>query len=161
MYNDFVLFVTENTPWFWFALVILFTLIEVFTLGLTTVWFAIGALVLVFLSFTGIPFVYQVFIFMFISSALLVFTRPLAVKKLRLGKEKTNVDSVIGRKAIVIKKITEFDRGEIKTDGKIWTARTESGGELGEGQECIVVRIEGVTAVVSPFGAQETKKEGV
>jgi membrane protein implicated in regulation of membrane protease activity len=134
--------------WFWVILTVFFAVIEVFTLGLTTVWFAISALVMVFLSFLPIPLVYQVMIFLAISAVLLFFTRPIAVKKLKIGREKTNVDSLIGKSALVTKKITEFDRGEVKLNGQIWTARMEDGSTLTEGSKCEVVRIEGVQAIV-------------
>jgi len=137
--------------WLWVALTVFFAVIEVFTLGLTTIWFAIAALVMVFLSFLHIPLVFQVLIFLAISAVLLFFTRPIAVKKLKIGKVKTNVDSLIGKCALVTKKITEFDRGEVKINGIIWTARTEDGSTLEEGSKCEVARIEGVQAIVKTY----------
>jgi membrane protein implicated in regulation of membrane protease activity len=136
--------------WIWVALVIIFAVIEGLTLGLTTIWFALAALVLVFLSFLPIPLPYQILIFLAISAVLLIFTRPIALKKLKIGKVKTNVDSLIGKHALVMKQITEFDRGEIKVNGQIWSARLEEGtvSPLIEGTICEVVRIEGVQAVV-------------
>jgi membrane protein implicated in regulation of membrane protease activity len=143
--------------WFWAALTVFFAIIEVFTLGLTTVWFALAALVMVFLSFLHIPLVYQVMIFLAISAVLLFFTRPIAVKKLKIGREKTNVDSLIGKCALVTKEITEFDRGEVKLNGQIWTARTEDGSALAEGIKCEVVRIEGVQAIVKIYNEEDNK----
>jgi len=137
--------------WFWVALTVIFAVIEVFTLGLTTIWFAIAALVMVFLSFLRMPLVYQILIFLVISAVLLFFTRPIAIKKLKIGKVKTNVDSLAGKCALVTKKITEFDRGEVKINGLIWTARTEDGSTLTEGSKCEIVRIEGVHAIVKAY----------
>jgi len=136
--------------WIWVALVIIFAIIEALTLGLTTIWFAIGALVTVFLSFLPIPMPYQILIFLAISAVLLFFTRPIALKKLKIGREKTNVDSLVGKHALVLKQITEFDRGEVKIDGQIWSARLEERtvSPLIEGSKCEVVRIEGVQVVV-------------
>jgi len=144
--------------WLWVALTVLFAVIEVFTLGLTTVWFAIAALIMVFLSFLHIPLVFQVLIFLAISAILLFFTRPIAVKKLKIGKEKTNVDSLIGKCALVTKKITEFDRGEVKLNGLIWSARTEDGSTLIEGSKCEIVRIEGVQAIVKVYNEEKGDK---
>jgi len=144
--------------WIWVFLTVLCAVIEVFTLGLTTIWFAIAALVMVFLSFLPIPLVYQVMIFLAISAVLLFFTRPIAVKKLKIGREKTNVDSLVGKSALVTKKITEFDRGEVKINGIIWTAKTEDGSALAEGSKCEVVRIEGVHAIVKAY--DEEKDDG-
>jgi membrane protein implicated in regulation of membrane protease activity len=134
--------------WIWVALVIVFALIEIFTLGLTTVWFAIAALVMVFLSFAKIPLEIQILIFMAIATLLLVFTRPLVKKKLKIGQEKTNVDSLIGKHALVVKTIGEFERGEAKINGQIWSARSEDGKEITEGSKCEILRIEGVQLIV-------------
>jgi membrane protein implicated in regulation of membrane protease activity len=133
------------------GLAILFALIEVFTFGLTTVWFALAALVMVFLSFLPIHFSFQILIFLGISAALLFFTRPIAIKKLKVGKEKTNVDSLIGKYALVTKQIGEFEKGEVKLNGQFWSARSEDDSEIKEGIKCEVVRIEGVRAIVRPL----------
>jgi membrane protein implicated in regulation of membrane protease activity len=134
--------------WIWVALVIVFSLIEVFTLGLTTVWFAISALVMVFLSFTKMPLTVQFLIFLAIAALLLIFTRPLAIKKFKIGREKTNVDSLVGKHALVIKTIGEFERGEAKINGLIWSARSEDNTEITEGSKCEILRIEGVQLIV-------------
>ena len=137
------------------ALVIIFALIEVFTLGLTTVWFAIAALIMVFLSFIPIPLPYQVLIFLAISALLLIFTRPVAVKKFKVGREKTNVDSLIGKHVLVTKKISEFEKGEVKANGLIWTARADINTDIIEGTKCEVLRIEGVQLIVRPLSEEE------
>jgi membrane protein implicated in regulation of membrane protease activity len=145
--------------WIWVALTVIFAIIEVFTLGLTTVWFALAALVLVFLFFLPIPFIAQIIIFLAISAGLLFFTRPIAIKKFKTGRVKTNVDSLIGKHALVTKQIGEFDTGEIKLNGQIWSAKllpeteydsnnTVPAYPVLEGTKCEVVRIEGVMAIV-------------
>lgn len=140
----------SNLPyhWLWVILVVIFSLIEIFTLALTTVWFAIGALLMVFLSFFIDSFRIQALIFLLISAALLIFTRPVAIKKFRMGKEKTNVDSLAGKTALVVKKITEFERGEARVSGAIWSARSEDGLEIAEGKKCEIIRVEGVQLIV-------------
>jgi membrane protein implicated in regulation of membrane protease activity len=134
--------------WIWVALVIIFSLIEIFTLGLTTVWFAIAAVLMVFLSFLKIPLMVQFLIFLAISTLLLIFTRPLVVKKFKIGREKTNVDSLVGKHALVVKTIGEFERGEVKINGLIWSARSEDNTEITEGSKCEILRIEGVQLIV-------------
>ena len=134
--------------WIWVGLVIIFAVIEVFTLGLTTVWFALAALVMVFLSFLPIPLVFQITIFLVISAVLLFFTRPVAIKKFKIGREKTNVDSLAGKHALVTRQIGEFDKGEVKLNGQFWSARSHDGSAISEGTKCEVVRIEGVQAIV-------------
>jgi membrane protein implicated in regulation of membrane protease activity len=137
--------------WIWVILTVILAVIEALTMGLTTIWFAIAALVMVFLSFLPIPFIVQFFIFLVISGVLLFFTRPIAIEKFKAGRVKTNVESLAGQHALVIKKITEFDKGEVKLNGQIWSAKTEGGAEINEGTKCEVVRIEGVHAIVKPI----------
>jgi len=137
-----------HVRWIWVALVIIFALIEIFTLGLTTVWFAIAALLMAFLSFIKIPLTAQILIFLAISAVLLIFTRPLAVKKFKIGQEKTNVDSLVGKHALVVKTIGEFERGEAKVNGQIWSARSDDNTEITEGNKCEILRIEGVQLIV-------------
>lgn len=145
----------EYLPWFWLFLSIIFTGIEVATLGLTTIWFALGSLVMLLLSPLPIPFLWQVLLFLIISSVLLIFTRPIAVKKLKVGREKTNTDSLIGEKALVIKDICEFDKGMVKIHGMEWSAQSVDGKTLAKGERCIVERIEGVTLMVGKLDLAE------
>jgi membrane protein implicated in regulation of membrane protease activity len=144
-------FVYISPRWIWLALTVIFTIIEGLTFGLTTMWFAVAALIMIFVSFLPIAFVYQVIIFLVIATALLIFTRPIAVKKFKTGRIKTNVDSLAGKHAIVTKQIGEFDTGEVKINGQIWSARSEDNSVINEGIKCEVARIEGVHAIVRPL----------
>jgi membrane protein implicated in regulation of membrane protease activity len=143
------------TPWFWLVLMVIFTVIELAcSFNLVTIWFAISSLAMVFISgltellSTPIRFRLHIGIFLLIAILLLVFTRPIAVKKLKVGKVKTNVDDLVGRDALVIKGISKYGRGEVKIRGQIWTAISDMEEEIAENTECVIVRIEGVKAVV-------------
>jgi len=140
--------------WIWVALTILLAIIEAFTLGLTTIWFAIAALVMVFLSFLPIPIVFQILIFLAISAVLLIFTRPVAIKKFKIGRVKTNIDNLIGKHALVIRQISEFEMGQVKLNGQLWSARSENNEVITEGIKCEVVRIEGVQVIVRIISEQ-------
>ena len=143
------------TPWFWLVLTVVFVLIELAcSFNLVTIWFAISSFLMIFISGitemldSPIRFRLHVGIFLGIAIILLVFTRPFAVKKLKIGKEKTNIDSLLDQEAIVTRKITKFDKGEIKVQGKYWTAVSENNEDITEG-ECIkILRFEGVKAIV-------------
>jgi membrane protein implicated in regulation of membrane protease activity len=145
------------TPWFWFVMTVIFLVIEYLNgfVLLITIWFAISAFFLIFITWIAkyfsnpIQFKHQLLIFLLIGIVLLAITRPIAVKKLKVGRQKTNIDSLIGKEALVLKKISEFDNGEIKIDGKIWTAKNEDGHEIDRGSKCIIKKIEGVKAIVS------------
>jgi membrane protein implicated in regulation of membrane protease activity len=87
-------------------------------------------------------------VFLGMAIALLVFTRPIAIKKFKVGREKTNVDSLIGQRALVTKAISEFEKGEIKLNGQFWSAHAENNSAITEGSKCVILRIEGVQAIV-------------
>jgi membrane protein implicated in regulation of membrane protease activity len=105
----------------------------------------------VFLSSLKIALPFQLLIFLALSAILLFFTRPLAIKKLKIGRVKTNVESLIGMHALVTRTITEFDKGEVKLKGQYWSARAEDNSVISVGTKCEVVKIEGVQAVVRPL----------
>jgi len=152
-------FLINNVHWLWFVVVVVFTLIELFTFGLTTIWFAIVGVVMIFLSFLPIPLAWQVLIFLVLSTLLLIFTRPIAIKKLKVGKARTNADSIIGKTAIVVKEISKFDKGEVKINGVIWSAKSMDDSEIKEGCECVIEKIEGVTLFVSVLDKTDSSAE--
>ena len=141
-------FILSGLPWFWLAVMVVCVLIELFTMGLTTIWFALGALVMVFLSFTHIPFKWQLLIFAVISLVLLIYTRPLVLKKFNFKKAATNADRLIGRRALVVSPIKELEKGAVKIDGVEWSAASYDGSCIEAGTQCEIVSIEGVTVKV-------------
>lgn len=143
---------TISMSTFWLAAAIIFIIIEGITMGLTTIWFAAGAVAALAAALLSAGTPVQVVIFFAVSILLLVFTRKLFVKKLKTGTEKTNVDALIGKGAVVISAIKPFEPGVIKLGGQEWTAVLEDSQEtLEEGAEVKVIGIEGVKAVVRPL----------
>lgn len=69
-----------NYTIFWLVALVLFIAIEIATMGLTTIWFAGGALLAVLAAALGLPLTVQIVLFFIISFVLLYFTRPMAVK---------------------------------------------------------------------------------
>ncbi|GHU40536.1 membrane protein [Spirochaetia bacterium] len=140
------------SPWFWLCLAVLCAIIEFFTAWtLTTIWFGISAFLIVVPSGLGLPFQAQIGIFLLVSLVLLIFTRPIALKKLKIGQEKTNVDSWVGKTVLVTKTISEFETGEIKLNGLVWTAVSHNAQKIDAGTKCTIVRIDGVKAVVKSY----------
>jgi membrane protein implicated in regulation of membrane protease activity len=147
--NNAGMLILNNLPWFWIAVMIVCIIIESFTLTLTTLWFACGAFVTIFISMTPLPFRWQVLIFAVLSCVLLVLTRPLLLKKMRERREsKTNVDAIIGQKVLVTKAITQFDKGEVKCSGTYWPAESKDGSKLPAGSVCRILSIQGNTVTV-------------
>ena len=87
-------------PLMWLIVLAVFLVIEAITVGLTTIWFAGGALVAAIASGTGAGILVQWILFLVISLVLLIFTRPLAVRYMNKGVPKTNVNSLIRRSII-------------------------------------------------------------
>ena len=146
--HSIVQVLSDNLPWVWVAVTIICVVIESLTLALTTIWFGISAFVLVFLAFTPLPFVAQVFIFVALALVLLIFTRPVVKKKLSQKQIATNYERVIGQIAVVTKKITALDKGAVKINGMEWTAAVKEDITLEQGSKCIIEEIAGVTAYV-------------
>ena len=136
------------TPWFWFGVAVVCAVIEGMTLGLTTVWFALSAVLMIFVSMLHPPFYVQCVLFALVALLLLFFTRPIALKFLHTKRENTNADSLIGKKALVLQTITEWEKGQVKINGAVWTAASVDGAAIPAGDECIIEKIEGVTLIV-------------
>lgn len=149
--NDFINNFSRYLPWFWVAITIVCVVIESLTFSLTTIWFAAGAFIVIFLALTPLPFVWQILIFVIISFALLIFTRPFLVKHLKINKQTpTNVDGIIGKHVRCTAKITSLDKGTVKLNGVEWSAIGADNIEIAEGTECEIVAVQGVTVTVKP-----------
>ena len=120
------------------------------TLGLTTIWFAGGALIATIASALGAPVYVQVALFIVASMALLLFTRPLAVKYFNKDRAKTNIESFIGRTAIVTSEINNIQGiGQVTVGGQEWTARSSSDNIILEiGEITTILAIQGVKLIV-------------
>lgn len=130
----------------WLVVIILLTILEVITINLVSVWFIASALVSLVLSFFIDSFYIEFSIFVCLGLVLMLLTRPILVKKLVSKKEKTNLDRVIGMEGIVTEEITKFKIGEVKVDGKRWSAICNQKIEVGT--TVIVESIDGVKLVV-------------
>lgn len=142
------LYILNNLPWFWLAVLVVSLVIEGMTMMLTSIWCAIAAFVLIFVSTTPLSFKWQLLLFALISLVLVIFTRPFAVKKLRIKKEATNSDALIGKHVLVTKKITPLEKGMVKLNGVEWSASSNDGTTIERGTEVEIVKIEGVTVFV-------------
>ena len=108
--------------WIWLGLVITLTLIEVLTTNLVTIWYIASALVSLILTFFVDSYLIQFSVFVILGTALLFTTRDYLIKLIVKNKEKTNLDRVVGMIGIVTEEITNKKSGEVKVDGKRWTA---------------------------------------
>lgn len=138
---------------FWLILVAVFLIIEILTLGLTTVWFAGGALVAAIASILNAGLLIQIILFLLVAVILLFFTRPIAAKYLNGRTQKTNADSLIGQTCFVTLTINNVKaQGQATINGLEWTARALSNDDIiPEGTEVIIRQINGVKLIVEQY----------
>ena len=134
----------------WLIILVVVVVIEIFTLGLTTIWFAGGALVAIAVAALGGPVWLQVLTAVIVSAVLLFFTRPVAVKYFNRDRERTNAESLVGRQAIVTGEINNLQGiGQVAVNGMEWTARTITDGQVIKTGEVVAIRgINGVKLLV-------------
>lgn len=146
--NWFSLYIVQHAPWFWFGMMILCLLIESFTLVLTTIWFAFGAFLMIFVSLLPLPFRWQLLLFLLVSAASMFFMRPVARRHISFKKPALNSDALVGKHVLVRERITALEKGAVKVNGVVWSATSVDNTEIEAGTECVITAIEGATVVV-------------
>lgn len=135
---------------FWLIMIVAFCVVEIITVGLTSIWFAGGALIGLICSALGVDFIWQFVIFAAVSIILLVFTRPWALKYLKPRLVKTNYESAIEKKVCLTERVDNIKgTGTAVLNGQEWTARAYEEGKTFEAGEIVTVKeIRGVTMYV-------------
>ena len=134
---------------FWLLALILFSVIEGVTVGLTSIWFAAGALGALIAAMLGAHIFLQILIFLVLSALALALVRPIAVRLLTPRHDPTNADRVIGQTALVTEDIDNVEgKGLVVISGQVWSARSEHGVAIPAGTQVRVLRIEGVKVYV-------------
>lgn len=133
----------------WLAALVILLIAEALTLGLTTIWFAGGALIALVAALLGANVWVQLGIFLAVSLILLIFTRPVALRYMNKSTLKTNVDSLAGEQGIVSETIDNLEAtGKVKLNDVFWMARSEDGSIINEGTVVEIVRVDGVKLIV-------------
>lgn len=133
----------------WLAVAAGLIIVEALTFNLVSIWFALGALAALIAAKAGGGLNVQLALFVVVSGALLTATMPFVRKVLRQKGQPTNADRIIGAGGIVLKALDAVTgEGQIKTMGGVWSAKSEDGEKIAEGEKVEVVAIEGVKAVV-------------
>lgn len=141
----------EQYMWIvWLVAFALAIIIEAATTELVSIFFAIGSLVSLIISFIpGVNWWIEIIVFVVVSGASLLGLRPLMTKFLNREKRSTNVDELIGKKGTMAKCYNENSFGEIKVNGVVWTAVNEDEGEeIKEGEKVTIVAINGNKLIV-------------
>lgn len=134
----------------WLVILGVMVIAEFATMGLTTIWFAGGALVAFIAALVGAPVPAQIVLFFVVSFVLLLFTRPLVKKSFNVKREKTNAESLIGEQAVVLEAINNIAAtGQVQIRGQEWMARTRDGSTQIPKDEIVkIIAIEGVKLIV-------------
>lgn len=137
----------------WLAAMIILIIIEIVTVGLTTIWFAIGALVAIAISMLGGGTLLQITVFLAVSFVMLIFTRPFAVKYINSNRIKTNYEGIIGKVVRITQDVDNIaGRGNAVVNGQEWTVRAATDEcKIAAGELAKVVDIKGVRLIVEKY----------
>lgn len=135
--------------WVWLAAIVLFILVEAATAGLVSIWFVAGAVAALFAAIIHCSTLAQWMVFLAVSFAALLITRPLLKNVIRPKAEATNLDRVIGCTGRVTEAIdNRVSAGAVYVDGKTWTARSADGSVIPTGSTVRILKMEGVKLFV-------------
>ena len=136
--------------WIWLGCIVGFGILEALTAGLISIWFVVGGIASLLCAILGAGTLFQIVVFIAVSAAALILTRPL-IRRYTQGKSiPTNADRVLGQTAKVTEAINnENSTGAVYVDGKTWTARTTDGDVIPAGTLVQIERMEGVKLFVT------------
>lgn len=133
----------------WLVVVAIMLIIEIFTLGLTTIWFSLGALSAAIAAGLGAPLWIQFVLFTCVSVIIMLLIRPFAMKCIDKSRTKTNIEGVVGEQAEVIECIkNQKEQGKVRFRGVEWLARSVDGTDIPVGKMVTVEAVSGVKLIV-------------
>ena len=137
----------------WLAAMIVLIIIEIVTVGLTTIWFAIGALFAIIVSMLDGGIILQMTVFLLVSLGMLIFTRPLAIRYINNTRTRTNYEGIIGKVVRITQEVDNIaGQGSAVVNGQEWTVRaTEDKSKIPMGSLAKVVDIKGVRLIVEKY----------
>ena len=136
----------------WIAVICIAALVEAFTMQMVSIWFVAGGIVSLILYFCGVSYEIQIIVFIAVSIILLISLRKLCLKfLLKNTDEKTNIDSLIGREAKLLKSISLGELGEVKLGDVVWTVTTKDETPLSAGTLIKIVQVQGNKLIVQPI----------
>ncbi len=143
----------------WLAIMIVLIGIEIVTVGLTTIWFAIGALAAILAAFMGGSVIVQIAVFLIVSLGMLIFTRPFAMKYINATHIKTNYEGIIGKIVRITQDVDNLNAtGAAIVNGQEWTVRSNQDDmKIQAGNLAKVIRISGVKLIVEKYEEEKTQ----
>lgn len=145
-------------PFVWLIIAVMLGILEAVTVSLVSVWFAVGAVAAIIPAYFGAPLWSQILVFLAVSAISFAFTRRFFKDVVKVKKQPTNVDGLIGTDGIVTAEINNLEGGgKVYISGLTWSARTADGKGVPEGAVVTVCKIEGATLIVEE---KELEKSG-
>ncbi|MCI7138627.1 MAG: NfeD family protein [Oscillospiraceae bacterium] len=142
----------------WLVIAVVLGIFEAATVALVSIWFAIGAVAAMVPAYFNAPFWVQILVFILVSALCFVFTRPFFKKIIRVNKQPTNADRLVGQEGVATDDIENIEcRGKVFISGLTWSARSETGELIPQGAVVTVKKIEGATLVVERKNFEEVK----
>ena len=142
----------------WLVIAVVLGIFEAATVALVSIWFAIGAVAAMVPAYFNAPFWVQILVFILVSALCFVFTRPFFKKIIRVNKQPTNVDRLVGQEGVATDDIENIEcRGKAFISGLTWSARSETGELIPQGAVVTVKKIEGATLIVERKNFEEVK----
>lgn len=136
----------EIYAWIWLAVVIFTLVIEFATTEIVSIWFFVGSLISMILAICKVDPAIQIIVFVVVSLLSLVIARPFVKKYTKRNEIKTNVDSIVGRIALVTEDILDGNRGVVKLDSQEWSAISND--NIVKGSKVVILSIEGNKLIV-------------
>jgi membrane protein implicated in regulation of membrane protease activity len=136
----------------WIALGVVLAIAEMFTVTLVLVMFAAGAFAAAIAAALGFGVVVQVAVFTAVSAASLIAVRPV-IRRHRLpaaqtGDEPFGIEAIEGSTGVVLEAV-DVERGLVKIDGELWSARAYDATQvIDAGERVRVIAVKGATALV-------------
>lgn len=130
----------------WLIVIFILIIAEISTVNLVSIWFIASGIVSMIISIFYDNFFLEFAVFVILGIILLLTTREFLKKWLKPNNEKTNLDRVIGMQGIVTEPINKNQIGEVKVDGKKWSAIAKE--EIVVGEEVTILDIDGVKLIV-------------
>lgn len=140
----------------WLVIVAVMLIIEIFTMGLTTIWFSIGALASAVAAAFGAPLGIQILLFVAVSLLVMFLVRPFAMRVVNKERMKTNIEAVVGEQAVVQETIDNLkEQGKVIFRGVDWMARSIDNSLIPEGELVQIEEVSGVKLVVKKVDKSE------
>jgi membrane protein implicated in regulation of membrane protease activity len=115
----------------WLSIVIILAFVEISTINLVSIWFVLSGIISLIVSFFTDSYIIQFGVFVICGVVLLVVTKPMVNNLIKHKKTPTNFDRIIGENGVVTEKIEKNNYGEVKVDGKKWTAFADEAIDVG------------------------------